>query len=448
MYKSDAVRIFNAALAAADPFQAVLHTIKRVNEVLQVGTERYALANYKRIIVIGAGKATARMAAAIEAVLPDEISAGLVIVKTGHQAELKRVRQLEAAHPVPDAAGVAATQQLLELLHTADASTLVICLLSGGASALLVAPVAGISLQDKQLVTALLLRAGASISELNAVRKHLSAVKGGRLAREAGPATVLTLIMSDVIGNPLDVIASGPTAPDESSFADAWAVLEKFHLLNDIPDAVRQYLHTGMDGGQPETVRGHDPCWMRVRNVLAGSNAQALAAAEVMARELGYATEILTSTLSGEARIVAQTLAQQSRQVFAAMRAGEKRCLLAGGETTVTVSGNGLGGRNQELALAFALEISGMHGIQLLSAGTDGSDGANDAAGALVDGETVVRAIQHRINAEEHLRENDSYHFFQKLDRACSSSSHFRTGPTGTNVMDMQIILIVKPDVN
>lgn len=436
--------IFNAALAAADPYRAVLDAVKLEGNRLRAGDADYDLTAYRRIIVIGAGKATARMALAVEELLDERISAGLVIVKEGHVALLRRIEQVEATHPMPGEAGATAARRVLDMLRAADQRTLAICLLSGGASALLVAPAGGVTLQDKQQATGLLLNAGASIDELNAVRKHLSAVKGGRLVQAAYPAQVLALTLSDVIGDRLDVIASGLTAPDASSFAEAWTVIEKYGLREKISARTRDYLRRGMAGLETETIKSDDPCFAATRNVIVGSLGLALAAASEKARRLGYATEIIGAGLQGEARAAAQFLAQRACGTLAEMQPSERRCLLSGGETTVTVRGTGQGGRNQELALAFALEIEGVAGLSLLSAGTDGTDGPTDAAGALVDGEIAALARSHGLDPAACLDNNDSYNFFRRLDQLAGTHCHFKTGPTGTNVMDMQIMLCNK----
>ncbi|MEN6586941.1 MAG: HAD-IIB family hydrolase [Sulfuricella sp.] len=436
--------IFSAAIAAVDPYQAVLNAAKLEHGCLTVADAAYRLDAFSRILVVGAGKATARMALAIEHLLGARISDGLIIVKDGHTAGLAAIKQIEASHPVPNQAGVEGAQRILEMVRGAGEQTLVICLLSGGASALLVAPVAGVTLQDKQEVTALLLKAGAAIGELNAVRKHLSAVKGGRLVRAACPAQTVTLILSDVIGDRLDVIASGPTAPDGSSFADACSVIEKYGLMEKIPVHAMDYLQRGAAGLEPETVKDGDACLRNTRNVIVGGSRQALAAAQEQARQLGVAAEIVSADLQGEARDAARFLAQTARMTQDRLQAGERRCLLSGGETTVTVRGAGKGGRNQELALAFSLEIEGRQGISLLSAGTDGGDGPTDAAGALVDGNTAGQARGLGMEPAAYLEDNDSYGFFKRFDAMSGAHSHFTTGPTGTNVMDLQIMLLEK----
>lgn len=436
--------IFNAAIVAVDPYQAVRNFVRLEHGVLSVADVKYELASYQHILVVGAGKAAARMALAIEALLGSRISSGLIIVKDGHRAPLQIIQQVEAAHPVPSQAGMDATQKILQMVQHADEQTLIICLISGGASALLLAPAADLTLADKQSVTGQLLKAGASIEELNAVRKHLSRVKGGGLAQAAYPAQLATLILSDVIGDRLDVIASGPTAEDKSTFAEAWAVIEKFQLQTSVPVAVARQLQQGVAGTVAETVKAGDACLLKVQNVIVGGLGIALNAAKEKSIQLGTRAEIIRADLQGEARDAAHFLADAARSALKHMQSGERRILLCGGETTVTVRGAGLGGRNQELALAFALETEGWPGVSLLSAGSDGSDGPNDAAGAIVNGNTAIQSRKLEIKPEPYLADNDSYHFFQKFDATSGAHTHFITGPTGTNVMDIQIILLEK----
>ncbi len=436
--------IFNAALTAVNPYNAVCNALKLEGSHLYAADTCYDLAKFDRLIVIGAGKASSHMAMAIEKLLGAQIAAGLVITKEDHTAPLKFIEQIEASHPVPNAAGMEGAQRIMQMAKSADEKTLVICLLSGGASALMAAPVSGLELQDKQQVTGLLLKSGATINELNAVRKHLSAIKGGRLAQAAYPAQMVALILSDVIGNPLDVIASGPTAQDNSSFADAMAVIRKYGLEEKIPARAINYLKRGMAEQETETVKASDPCLETTRNVIVGDINLALQAAAEKARQLGYVTEIANTKLQGEARDTARLLAQDARDRLHKLATDNKLCLLYGGETTVTVKGHGKGGRNQELALAFALETSGMEGIVLLSAGTDGGDGPTDAAGAIVDGNTIQSANKLGLDPYQYLNDNDSYSFFRQFDTLSGEQAHFITGPTGTNVMDIQIILIEK----
>jgi glycerate 2-kinase len=433
--------IFKTALEAVEPSAAVSSVLNLSGTRLFVADKQYDLGSYDRMLAVGAGKATARMALPIEKMFGEWISGGLIIVKYGHTAPLRFIRQIEAGHPIPDQAGVGATREMIGLLRKADERTLVICLISGGGSALMVAPAKGITLQEKQRTTDLLMKAGATIHELNAVRKHLSAVKGGRLARIAYPATIVTLLISDVIDDRLDVIASGPTAPDRTTFAEALSVIRKYGLQSSMPPEVLSHLARGMAGGEEETAREHDPCFARTQNLIAAGLRQAIDAAQEKARELGLSAEIVSRKLQGEARAAARFLKQKAIEARNRLKEGERLCLLSGGETTVTVQGSGTGGRNQELALAFALEIAGEKGITLLSAGTDGTDGPTDAAGAMVDGETVRRAEKQGISPGDYLAQNDSYGFFSRYDAVTGDHTHIKTGPTGTNVMDIQVIV-------
>jgi glycerate-2-kinase len=418
--------IFSAALAAVDPFTAVESELEQVRTFFRVG-------DFTRLLVTGFGKASWRMAAACEHLLSDLITDGIIVTKYGHVSasnRFARIATYEAGHPVPDENGVIATRAIVDLARGADERTLILCLISGGGSALLVAPREGITLGDKQGLTDLLLKSGATINELNAVRKHLSMVKGGRLAQIAHPASIISLIVSDVIGDSLDVIASGPTAPDLSTFSEARAVLEKYRLTHRVPNAILSMLEQGSRGEITETPKQGDDIFENVQNIIVASNSTALAAAKAKAEELGFHTSIFSSTLQGEAREVARSLAHH----ILAANLTRPACVLSGGETTVTVRGTGVGGRNTELALAFALEIDGVDGVTLLAAGTDGTDGPTDAAGAVVDGRTISRARSMQLDAPAYLNNNDSYAFFRK------TNDLLVTGPTGTNVMDIQII--------
>lgn len=419
-------RIFNAALASADPRRAVLRYGDLLSDVLR---ER----NYRTVLVAGFGKAVCAMSTALEEHLQNRISRGIIIAPYGHRPatdEPHRVRLYEGGHPIPDENGQAATAEIVRLLKGGDEHTLVVCLISGGGSALLVCPYAGVTLPEKKQVTALLLRAGASVHELNTVRKHLSSVKGGRLAEIARPARVVSLILSDVVGDALDTIASGPTAPDDSTFADAIGVMDKYGLSSRAPAAVMALLSKGAQGRVPETPKKGDAVFDKVHNIVIASNRIALEAARAEGEDLGYPAEILTSELTGEAREAGRRLARR------AMSMQRPACLISGGETTVTVTGSGRGGRNLELALAFALEIEGVAGITLLSAGTDGMDGSADAAGAVVDGATIAAARARGLDPDAYLARNDSYTFFRE------AGGLVVTGPTGTNVMDIQIIIV------
>jgi len=446
MKRTELIDIYQSAIKAADPYRAVREHLSLTGDTLSAGGAEYDLRGFTRIIVIGAGKGTAPMAQAVEDILHDRINEGIVIVKYGHTRPLRKIVQREAAHPLPDEAGLRATSEIRDLLKEAGKETLVLCLLSGGASSLLVAPADGIALADKRAITDLLLSSGADINELNSVRKHISAVKGGRLAEIAYPATIVTMILSDVIGDRLDVIASGPTVPDSSGFGDALGVIHRYSLEEKIPSGVFSLLHLGVSGVMPDTPKSGAVFFQHVRNIIVGSIRQSIEAAQGRATTLGFEPHVLTYELQGEAHDAARFLASRSVEIRSAMHPGESPCcLLAGGETTVTVKGKGKGGRNQELALAFAIEIAGMPGIAMLSAGTDGTDGPTDAAGAVVDGDTVAKAREQGMEPVDYLANNDSYEFFRKFDELTRAKAHLMTGPTGTNVMDLQIILVERP---
>jgi glycerate 2-kinase len=431
--------IFRAGVRAVDPEGAVRRHISVEAGRLRVGECEYDLDSAERIIVVGAGKASAFMARAVEERLGDYITDGWVNVKTGHTCPLEKIHLHEAAHPVPDAAGMEGARRIAELLDKTGKGDIVICCISGGGSALLPLPVEGVSLEQKQQVTGALLACGAPIDEVNTLRKHLSRIKGGQLARLASPAQVITLILSDVIGDPLDVIASGPTAPDESSFADAMNIVEKYDLAAKLPDAVLNHFRLGSVGEAPETPKPGDGIFDCVQNVLVASNKAAVAACVAEARSLGYETEVISTTQEGEARDVA---ADQARMAQARLAHGGPLCMISGGETTVTLRGDGLGGRNQEFALAAALALDGIADVAMLAAGTDGTDGPTDAAGAFADGETVARAAAMDMTAADYLANNDAYHFFEPL------GDLLKTGPTGTNVMDLYLFLVGIPEHN
>jgi glycerate 2-kinase len=422
--------MFYAALQAVDPYKSTSLYTDKIRSIFQSG-------KYKRLMVIGFGKASCPMAKSIEDQLFDFTDSGIVITKYKHCPSpnmLKKIRIYEAGHPVPDENGLIATEAIINLLKGVDKNILLICLISGGGSALFVSPYEGITLNEKQKVTELLLKAGANISELNTVRKHISKVKGGRLAEIAYPAKIISLILSDVIGDKFDVIASGPTAPDKIKYNEVLNVLEKYGLIALTPTSVLDILHKGANGLIPETPKEGDKAFRNVENIIIGNNRKALEAAKTKAEKLGFHAEILSSEISGEASDVGRWFAKKA--IEAKGKEQRAKCLISGGETTVTVKGNGLGGRNMELALSFAMEIEGIDGITLLSAGTDGTDGPTDAAGAIVDGETIKKAKAAGLNPEEYLKNNDSYNFFKKIDGL------FVTGPTGTNVMDVQILII------
>jgi glycerate 2-kinase len=432
-------RIFMAGLRAVDPEEAVLRYVEQKEDRLRVGEHFYPLDRFDRIIVIGAGKGTAPMARALENILGERLTTGLIIVKYGHGLPLQKIRVLEAGHPVPDQAGLDATQALLAEVEQCTASDLVLGAFSGGGSALTPAPRPQLSLPEKQQTTELLLASGAAIEEVNAVRKHLSLSKGGQLAKLAYPATVVSLLLSDVVGDPLDVIASGPTVPDPSTFADCLKIIKHYELTDKLPAAVLKMLQDGASGRIADTPKSADAVFKKVQNLVVGSNRAALLAAAEEARLLGYHVLILSSFIQGEAREIAQALTAIGKEIVSSDNPlPSPACVLAGGETTVTMSGGGKGGRNQELALAAALALKGWSHIALLSAGTDGSDGPTDAAGAFADGETCRRASQKGMNPREYLANNDSYNFFDELGQL------FKIGPTRTNVMDLMCLLVDK----
>jgi len=435
--REDGLDIFLSGIRAVEPGSAVIANLALEGDTLIAGKERITLAPGGRILVVGAGKAGAPMAGAVEEVLGDRVHGGLVVVKYGHLSPVSRVTVVEAAHPVPDEAGLKASFDLVTLLEDTRDEDLVICLLSGGGSALLPAPAPPVTLHDKQAVTSLLLQSGAEIGEINCIRKHLSFLKGGCLARLAHPARIITLILSDVVGDPLDVIASGPTVGDPTTYADALKILKRYDLTDKVPGTVLSYLQQGTEGRHPDTPKPDDPAITGTTNLLIGTNTIAVQAAEERATELGYNTTVLSTTITGETRDAAATHAAIAREIFSHGKPVEQpACVLSGGETTVTIKGSGKGGRNQEFALAAALGIDGQPGTVILSGGTDGTDGPTDAAGAIVDGMTVKRARASGLDPLAYLDDNDSYHLFEQLEDLII------TGPTLTNVMDLRIILV------
>jgi glycerate 2-kinase len=436
--RQDLHAIFRAALKAVDPGEAIRTHVRRDGQQLHVADRVYDLRQYDALYVIGVGKAGAAMAMAIEALLGDRIHGGQVIVKYGHGGPVKYVTLHEAGHPIPDEAGVRATRILIEFVRGRGPRELIICLISGGGSALSPAPVDGITLTEKQEATRLLLACGATIHEINALRKHISHIKGGQLARLASPATLITLVLSDVVGDSLDVIASGPTVPDTSTFADCLDIVRKYHLLEKVPLAIRHRLEAGMAGTIAETPKPGDPAFARTQTVIIGRNLQALEAASRQATARGYQTLILSSGLEGETHDVAKVHAGIAREVLASGHPiSAPACLLSGGETTVTLRGEGKGGRNQEFVLAMALDIRHVPGVAVLSGGTDGTDGPTEAAGAVADWMTCDRAEQLGLQPRLALEDNDAYPFFERL------GDLLITGPTQTNVMDVRIMLAV-----
>lgn len=435
--RQDAIEIFQAGLGAVAPGTAIKKFCRLNGEILQVDDCSYDLGRFQKILVLGVGKAGASMAKAIEEILGERISSGIVTVKYGHLEKLKTIKIHEAGHPVPDQNGYAGAQAIYQLASSADKETLVICLLSGGGSALLPFPVEGVTLEDKQETTKVLLACGADIHEINAVRKHLSTIKGGGLARAVYPATLITLILSDVVGDDLDSIASGPCVPDSRTYSDCKAIFTKYSIEDKIPSTVLKHIESGIAGIVPETPKAGQDFFKKTQNVIVARNFDALLKAKEKADELGYATLLLSSMIEGETSDAAVNHMAIGAEIQLHGYPVEKpACLISGGETTVTIKGEGKGGRNQEFVLAAALRMTGMENAVVLSGGTDGSDGPTDAAGAIADSTTLERAASKGLDAREYLGNNDSYNFFNELNDL------YKTGPTNTNVMDLRILLV------
>jgi glycerate 2-kinase len=429
--------ILSAALQAVDPFGAVKRHMSLEGSKLRIGDHTYDLRQYDNIYVVGGGKAGGSMARAIEGILGDRITAGVINTKYGYLADTKIVRINEAGHPIPDAQGMAGAREMLDLAKGASEGDLVLCLISGGGSALMTLSVEGISLKDMEALTSALLRCGATINEINTIRKHLSQIKGGNLSRAAFPAEVASLILSDVVGNPLDVIASGPTVPDSSSFAQSWEIVERYNLVEELPATIIEQLRRGKDGEIPDTPKQGDPVFARTYNLIIGSNEIAARAAMDEARDAGFHTMLLSTYVEGEAREVAHVFCAIAREILhSGQPVSRPACVVAGGETTVTIRGNGKGGRNQELALSGAIRLDGMDEVMIVALATDGTDGPTDAAGAIADGSTLHRARAKKLLAREYLANNDSYHFFDQLDDLLI------TGPTNTNVNDLTFVFV------
>ncbi len=445
--------IFRAGVERVNPKELITAGLQVGGSRLTVKSESASLTldlnDFDRIVVLGSGKATASMAAGLEEVLGDRISEGLIVVKYGHTETLERIRSIEAGHPIPDEQGVRGADAVEELARRADERTLVVNLISGGGSALLPAPFrdesehgkVAITLEEKQSTTQALLACGAAIQEINCIRKHISRLKGGRLAALLHPARSLNLILSDVVGDRLDTIASGLCVPDETTYAQALGIVAKYGIEDQLPPQILELLQRGADGEIAETPKPGDPIFSGVDNVLLGTNYTALNAASRKAADLGYTPVMLSSRIVGEAREVAKVLAAVALDRRSLdLLARRPTCLLGGGETTVTIRGRGLGGRNQELALSFLQEIAdagaAAEGLFFLSAATDGNDGPTDAAGAFASLEIAEKVRGHDLSIGGSLEDNDSYHFFESIGYL------FKTGPTNTNVCDLQICLV------
>jgi hydroxypyruvate reductase len=437
--KDDARAIFLAGLDAAGAKTAIDQACRLEQNHFWIGKHSFDLADIDRILVIGAGKATAVMAKAIENILCHRITDGIISVKYNHIVPLDHIQILEAGHPVPDENGIKASQAIMNLAAGATENDLILCLLSGGGSALLPLPATPLTLQDKQAATTLLLGCGATIQETNALRKHLSAIKGGRLAKAAVPAAMINLVLSDVVGDDLEVIASGPGVPDDTTFTDCLQIIHKYDLKKRLPKTVLNHLKQGINGHIDETPKSGTDFFNRTNSFIIGSNRQALAACEKLASRRGYNTLILSSFIEGDTHTAARIHTAIAKEILATGRpVACPACILSGGETTLTLKGDGHGGRNQEAALVAALEIHKSPETVMLCAGTDGTDGPTDAAGAIADTTTLERAKKAGLDPQSHLDNNNAYPFFKTLGDLVI------TGPTGTNVMDLNILLVRK----
>ncbi len=440
--REQAKALFQAAVDRVNPYEAVRRFVRLEGTSLVLGSRNQKkvtldLDRFRRIFLVGGGKATAPMARAMEDLLGERVNGGIIVVKYGFAENLSFTEIFEAGHPLPDFNGVNGTGKILDLLEKLGTEDLIFSLISGGGSALLPQPANHISLAEKQTLTKGLLECGASIDEINTVRKHISSSKGGQMARASFPATTVNLMLSDVVGDKMDVIASGPFVPDLSSFEDAVKIFEKYKL-KDLPESIRTYVKLGCEHAVPETPKVGDPIFDRVFNFIIGSNVLALEAAREAAQGMGYHTLVLSSSIEGETRDVALVHAAIAREIISTGNpVSPPACIISGGETTVTIRGTGLGGRNQEFCLAAATAIGDLPSrVVILSGGTDGNDGPTPAAGAIVDPLTVRKGEGMGMNAMDYLVENDAFHYFKKIDQL------LMTGPTKTNVMDVRIILV------
>ena len=435
--RGNAVKIFHQGLQAVEPGSVIKRSCKCEGDILFIGNRKYKLSDINNIFVIGAGKATAPMAAAIEDIVGEHITRGIINVKYGHTENLNSIRLIEAGHPVPDKNGIKGANEILNLAAGANKNDLVLCLISGGGSALLVMPAEGITLKDKQDTIKILLSCGATIHEINTIRKHISNIKGGRLANAVYPADMVSLILSDVVGDDLDVIASGPSVPDPSTFEECMEIIKQYKITKNIPKPVVSHIRKGALGKVPETPKEGNRIFQNTYNLVIAGNMEAINAARQESNKLGYKTLVLSSMIEGETRDVAKVHTAIAKEI---LKTGNPiqppACILSGGETTVNIKGNGLGGRNQEFVLSAAIDISERKNIVVLSGGTDGGDGPTEAAGAIADTHTYNRAESMGLNPMNFLSNNDSYHFFKQLDDLLI------TGPTNTNVMDLRIILV------
>lgn len=438
--RSILIEIVNKAIASADPSSAMCRRLRLEGGRLRVGTHEFDLSEVGKIIVVGGGKASGNMAEMLEEILGDRVTGGVVNVPKGMVSKYhtRKIDLFEAGHPLPTEAGVRGTERIINLVSGLGPRDLVICLLSGGGSALVTLPADGIPLDELREATQLLLKSGASIQEVNAIRKHLSKIKGGQLAKAAHPARVITLLISDVVGDRLDTIASGPTYPDPTTYSDALAVIQKYGIVEKVPKNILKRLKGGAGGKVPETPKPGEKYFLNTFHEIIASNADAAGAAAGVGKSRGFNVSMLTTTMQGEAREVGAHLAAVAKDAMGAGKPVSRPALLiSGGETTVTVKGEGLGGRNQELVLSAAIGISGLGNAAAASFSTDGIDGPTDAAGAVADGFTLERAEHMGLDPAAYLKRNDSYSFFKEL------GDLLVTGPTGTNVMDVTCLILI-----
>jgi glycerate 2-kinase len=423
-------RILATAIQAVEPGAVVCHAMRLEENKLLIGGKTYQLEKFKRIILIGIGKAALAMVASAEEILGKRVSTGLIVTKNHKQAYFGKMSVLLGGHPIPDERSLLAGERILEMLTGLEENDLVICLISGGGSALVTSPYAGISLKDLQELTTQLLACGASVDEINTLRRQLDRIKGGGLAQKAFPATLISLILSDVVGNPLEAIASGPTVPNPTTQEDALNVLKRYHLLEKVPESILKFLERKTDLLSPRKDQPEN-----IQNIIIGNNLMAAQAALDQARLEGFNPYLLRNDLQGEARQVAHELSTHLRWAW---QHGDPvprpACILAGGETTVILKGNGKGGRNQELALSAVTDLADFPGVMLISLATDGEDGVTDAAGAVVTGDTYRRATALGLSPVPYLDRNDSYPFFLALDDL------IKIGSTGTNVNDLMFL--------
>ncbi|MFN8432875.1 MAG: glycerate kinase [Anaerolineales bacterium] len=421
---NDIMQILNACIDAVEPGNAIRRFVRREENFLFIENQKYDLKEFDNVTVLGLGKATEAMSLALLDVLASYPSRGLLIPKQAFPSPASGFTVSPGGHPVPTEASVLAGNAAFDLASSLTERDLLLCLISGGGSALMTSPQHGLQLTDLQALTKLLLACGARVDEINTLRRHLDRVKGGGIAKSANGARIASLILSDVVGNPLEAIASGPTAPDPSMREDALSILKKYDLLGKVPVAILQVLENS-----PETPKPDDPLFDRVQNVLVSSNSLAAQAGLEMAKSLGFHTHFLGDTWQGEARDVAKELCGHFNLNYE-----RPFCLIAGGESTVTLRGHGKGGRNQELALAAAIEMNGLENSMLITLATDGEDGPTDAAGAVVTEESCQRGDRLGVNAQAFLSQNDAYSYFEKLGEL------LQPGPTGTNVNDLTLL--------